>query len=399
MIKDQEKKELKAKVNDKFMGLSGFVWCVFAGFCYGTMNVFAKLAYKKGLLVTRFTLIRFFTLFLMSYIFGKAVRGMNFDLRKYDKKILLVVFGRSCLSLASKSMQYAAISYIPLSMSSCISFTSGPIFAAILAFVLIREKLRLNEIFPILLGILGTCMITMPEWFLWTGIDSEAISERLSIETKQNTYYYFAIAIAFTSSAMDVVTYFIIRKIGDQIPKAMFPFVSGLLNTTMMLIYIQIYEPLDFSSFMGSTAAPAAGESTQELKPDTTSDYQTAIGLAFVAAFFGWMGLELMVVGLNYSKSALASYGEMMGVTVPFLVDGLVFGRQFVLTDFIGLSLILLLQLYRAFKSMKEAAIEEERKKADKLLEENQDAENEKLYKIQKVDSQDGFRPIKSGIN
>lgn len=385
MIKDKEKKELKAKVNDKFMGLPGFVWCVFAGLCYGTMNVFAKMAYQKGLLVTRFTLIRFLTLFVMSYIFGKLVRGTNFDLRKYNKKILLIVFGRSCLSLVSKSMQYAAISYIPLSMSSCISFTSGPIFAAVLAFILIREKLKMNEIFPILLGIIGTCMITMPEWFLWTGIDSEAIQDRLTQETKENTYYYFAIGIAFTSSALDVVTYFIIRKVGDSIPKAMYPFASGLLNTTMMLIYISIYEPFDFSYF--STPDPAATPAGEAKELQPSSDYQAAIQLAFLAAFFGWMGLELMVVGLNYSKSALASYGEMMGVTVPFLVDGLVFGRQFVLTDYIGLALILVLQMYRAFKSMKEAAVEEESRKADKLLEEKQDAENEKLYKIQKIDS------------
>jgi drug/metabolite transporter (DMT)-like permease len=157
------------------MGLTGFVWCVLAGLCYGTMNVFAKLAYNNGMIVSRFILTRFIILFVMSYIFGKFVRGTNFDLRKYDKKVLMIVFGRSCLSLLSKTMQYSAISYIPLSMSSCISFTTGPIFAAILAFVMIREKLKFNEILPIIFGIVGTCMITMPEWFLWTGIDTSAI--------------------------------------------------------------------------------------------------------------------------------------------------------------------------------------------------------------------------------
>jgi hypothetical protein len=50
-----------------------------------------------------------------------------------------------------------------------------------------------------------------------------------------------------------------------------------------------------------------------------------------------------MVIGLNISKSALASYGEMMGITVPFIIDGFVFGRTFVSTDFIGLALIIVL--------------------------------------------------------
>jgi hypothetical protein len=75
-----------------------------AGLCYGTMNVFAKLAYNKGLIVTRFILIRFVVLLVMSYSFGRMFRGTNFDLRNYDKKILAAVFGRSCLSLVSKSM-------------------------------------------------------------------------------------------------------------------------------------------------------------------------------------------------------------------------------------------------------------------------------------------------------
>lgn len=252
MIKDKEKKELKSKVNDKFMGLSGFVWCVIAGLCYGTMNVFAKLAYNKGLLVSRFVLARFLVLFIMSYLFGKFVRKTDFDLRKYDKKVICVVFGRSCLSLTSKCMQYAAISYIPLSMSSCISFTTGPIFAAILAFIMIREKLKINELIPILLGIVGTCMITMPQWFFWTGIDTAAIKERLESETTKNKKYFFGIAIAFTSSAMDVVTYFIIRKVGNSIPKSIFTFISGGMNSLMVTIYICIFDPFDFDYMSAS---------------------------------------------------------------------------------------------------------------------------------------------------
>lgn len=64
--------------------------------------------------------------------------------------------------MISKSMQYAAISYIPLTIASCISFTTGPIFSAIIAFGLIREKLTVIEIFAVGLGIVGTAMLTMP---------------------------------------------------------------------------------------------------------------------------------------------------------------------------------------------------------------------------------------------
>jgi hypothetical protein len=51
-----------------------------------------------------------------------------------------------------------------------------------------------------------------------------------------------------------------------------------------------------------------------------------------------------MVIGLRISKSALASYAEQVGIVVPYTFDIFYFKRQFLLTDAIGLLLILTLQ-------------------------------------------------------
>jgi len=67
------------------------------------------------------------------------------------------------------------------------------------------------------------------------------------------------------------------------------------------------------------------------------------------------MGLELMVIGLQCSKSALASYGEMAGITIPFTFDGFYFDRTFVTTDFLGLGLIIILQMANGYKCVKQA--------------------------------------------
>lgn len=96
-----------------------------------------------------------------AYLFGK-LRAINFDLRVYPRESIKLAFQRSILGLISKTMQYAAISYIPLTLSSCISFTTGPIFSAIIAFIIIREKLTCVEICAVTLGITGTAMLTMP---------------------------------------------------------------------------------------------------------------------------------------------------------------------------------------------------------------------------------------------
>ena len=103
--------------------------------------MFAKLSFERGLPITRFILMRSLVLWLASYVFGKVFRKTSFNLKKYRKKMIGVIFFRAVMSLISKTMQYSAIAYIPLSLSSCISFTTGPVIAAALAFLLINETL------------------------------------------------------------------------------------------------------------------------------------------------------------------------------------------------------------------------------------------------------------------
>ena len=95
--------DLKESTNDTFMGLSGVVWCIFAGIGYGSMNVFAKLAYGEGMIVSRFIIIRFAVMAIASFTFGKFVRKTDFDIRKYPGKSIGLIFFRSVLTLCSKS--------------------------------------------------------------------------------------------------------------------------------------------------------------------------------------------------------------------------------------------------------------------------------------------------------
>ena len=55
-----------------------------------------------------------------------------------------------------------------------------------------------------------------------------------------------------------------------------------------------------------------------------------------------------MIIGIRISKSAIASYGEMAGVTIPFMFDAFVLGRQFLTIDAIGVALIIIVQTYMA---------------------------------------------------
>ena len=105
-----------------------------------------------------------------------------------------------------------------------------------------------------------------------------------------------------------------------------------------MVIYSAIYEPLDwFFLFRDDTC-----------EADTL--YRKALLLSLCGCVLGWIALEFMVIGLQISKSAIASYGEMVGITVPFIFDGLFLGRQFLSIDALGLTFIITLQAFNAYK-------------------------------------------------
>ena len=81
MYKDKEQRDkFKDKLNEKPLGMHGAVWCVIAGIFYGLMQVGAKIGYDAGLTVAQFLLIRHVCLWGCSYILGKTVRKVDFNL-------------------------------------------------------------------------------------------------------------------------------------------------------------------------------------------------------------------------------------------------------------------------------------------------------------------------------
>jgi drug/metabolite transporter (DMT)-like permease len=93
--------------------------------------------------------------------------------------------------------------------------------------------------------------------------------------------------------------------------------------------------------------SPANTESSE------LSDPPQALLLAFIGCVIGWLALEVMVIGLRMSKSALASYGEQVGVVVPFLFDAIALCRPFLKTDWIAVCLILTLEIIMAMQSLR----------------------------------------------
>lgn len=110
--------------------------------------------------------------------------------------------------------------------------------------------------------------------------------------------------MGLVSSSLDTVTYFIIRRLGTQVPSAIIPFITGIFSSVSVIIYCFIFYPFDFKLFVRDESD---FDSEETLK---NQDYRSAVILAFMGCFFGWLALEANIFGLRISKSAIASYAE-----------------------------------------------------------------------------------------
>jgi drug/metabolite transporter (DMT)-like permease len=319
---------MKENVNKTFLGLSGTVWCVIAGLLYGLTNILTKLAFERGIEVAKVTFTRSFFQLLMSYSFGKLVLGISFDLSEYDPRLIKMLFGRGFLGLLSKMSQFYSIENIPLSLSSTISFTTGPILAAFLAFALLGELLSKGESIGVGVGIVGTTMLTMPQWFTFLGIQSSQIEARLEGDMGKYHHYFMGISLALVSSAIDIVSYYLIRKEGPNIPTQLIPYTTGLLSVFLMLPYFTTFHPVDLCYFLRdfSTDSSLTSEQVRALEIER-ADYFIGSVYLVMGCIMAWMAFEVMIRGVLISKSAIASYAEQIGVVVPFAYDTLVCSR------------------------------------------------------------------------
>lgn len=90
----------------------------------------------------------------------------------------------------------------------------------------------------------------MPQWFLFLSIDKDELQQRFKDDKDHYPYYFIGIIMGLVSSALDTVTYFIIRRLGTQVPSALIPFITGIFSSLSATIYCIFYQPFDFMLFL-----------------------------------------------------------------------------------------------------------------------------------------------------
>ena len=109
-------------------------------------------------------------------------------------------------------------------------------------------------------------MLTMPQWFEFLGIQKDEIEERLEEDEGKYTefYYFLGIILALLSSFLDVLTMFVIRKLGEKVPPSLFAFISGICSSSCFLLYIIFFDPFEMSYFTKDLSSDQDALDTRE---------------------------------------------------------------------------------------------------------------------------------------
>ncbi len=131
------------------------LWMLFASFNFALLNTLVKHLSNDYNLSQ---IIFFRSFFAIIFIFPWL---LNSGLSSLKTKSIKLQLGRSAVALAAMYLWFYAISKIPLAEATAINFTA-PIFGAICAIVLLKERIKKRRFIAIILSIIGALIIIKP---------------------------------------------------------------------------------------------------------------------------------------------------------------------------------------------------------------------------------------------
>jgi drug/metabolite transporter (DMT)-like permease len=166
----------------------------YGAFWFSLMSLLVKVA-GQGMPSQQVVLVRGVITLVLSYALVRHARVSPWG---KNKKLLIVrgVFGFTALSLF-----YFSLVHLPLADASVVQYTS-PVFTAVLAALLLRERSGRLEVLVLLACLAGVVLITRPSFLF--GIDAR-LDPRV-------------VALALTGAFCSACAYVTIRKLTDEHP-------------------------------------------------------------------------------------------------------------------------------------------------------------------------------------
>lgn len=285
--------------------LFGIILMLIAYLIFSFIDVSAKWLAMAGLPAMQLAFMRYVGHMAIST--GLLVRDGDLG-SLFRTKYLLVVMFRGSLLMGSTILNFIAVQYLPLTLTSTILF-SAPIIICLLSWPLLGEKVGYWRWSAIMLGFIGILVTIRP-------FDSDF-----------HYAAFYSLGGAFCFALYSILT----RRLAGEISVDVMQFHSGFVGTVVLL-------PFSILSWQS---------------PDTMMDWAIMIMLGV----FGWMGHQLLTHAHSFAAAnVLTPFGYSF---ILFLTTWsyLVFDHLPDIWTVIGASIIITSGLIIWFREMKKAKV------------------------------------------
>lgn len=257
---------LAARANED-RPVAGIVLMLFAFFTFSLIDVNAKWLALLGLPALQLSFMRYVGHFVLSTAI--IFRGGR-DLSRFGTDHWFLVTGRGFLLMVSTILNFVAVQYLPLTLTSTILF-SAPIMICALSWPLLGERVGIWRWSAIMVGFCGILIAIRP-------FDED---------------FHWAVALSLAGAFCFALYSLLTRKLSGVVASDTMQFYSGLVGTTILLPFA-VY--------------------TWE-NPATGLQWVQMISLGI----FGWLGHELLTRAHGFAPaSALTPFGYTFIVYMTF---------------------------------------------------------------------------------
>jgi drug/metabolite transporter (DMT)-like permease len=254
----------------------GLRYMAFASFCFSVMSVLVKTAGQMGVPTQEIVLARSLVTLLLSILMlarsGISPWGVN-------RKILIA---RGLTGFAALSCFYYAVTHLPLAEATVIQYTN-PLLTAILAAVILGERMRGREAVAALLSLVGIVLIARPTFIFGGGsaIDPTAIGIALLGASLSAFAYVWVRKLAATDDPLVVVFYFPLISVPLSVPAVIPVWQAPSLEQLGVLVAVGVATQLGQLYMTRGLHLETAGRAS------TVSYLQILFAFAFGMMFFG----------------------------------------------------------------------------------------------------------------
>jgi drug/metabolite transporter (DMT)-like permease len=227
---------------------------VVAAFFFSLMSLFVKLAGRR-LPVSEIVLFRSLVMVVVSAILVKRA-----GISPWGNRKPLLLFRGAVGSCALFGFFYA-VTKLPLADVTVIHFTN-PIYTALLATLLLSEKMRKNEIAGLLLSIAGVVLVVRPSFLfgrLASDLDLFAVSVALLVSVFSAFAYVTIRKLRETEHFMVIVLYFALVSLAAAIPLSVGQFIWPTPGEWALVLCVGVFTQIAQMSLTKGLSLERAG--------------------------------------------------------------------------------------------------------------------------------------------